>query len=156
MIIAVFRHGEAEEKKPSLPDELRRLTDKGRQDVELVARALPWRPSIVYTSPLLRAVETAKIIGGVYGVEVVVTEALRPESTSIDSIKSLELKDLAILVGHAPSIEKLVSELIGGGNIKLEAGAVACIELSDVCKGCGTLILLVTPRAIRKAMNRSV
>jgi phosphohistidine phosphatase len=83
--LIIFRHGEAEEKKPGQRDEERKLTVKGRRDVEVIARVLPWKPSRVYTSPLLRAAETAKIIAHIYGIEVVVTEYLKPEQTSIEN-----------------------------------------------------------------------
>lgn len=143
--IMIFRHGEAEERRPGIPDEERRLTEKGRKDIEAVAKILPWKPSRVYTSPLIRAIETAKIVSKIYNVEVVVTHILKPEITSIESIKSLNLVDGVVLVGHSPSIEVLISSLIGGGSIKLKTGAVAGIELDGVCIGCGHLVFLIIP-----------
>lgn len=152
MRIIIFRHGEAEEKRPGISDEERRLTEKGRKDVECVAKVLPWKPSIIFTSPLIRAVETAKIVANIHGLEVVV-DALRPEKTSLEGVKELQLVDGAVLVGHAPSIEKLVSELIGGGSIKLRAGSATGLEIKGVCRGCATLIFLITPDICSQALT---
>jgi phosphohistidine phosphatase len=156
MKIVIFRHGEAEERKPGQGDEERRLTEKGRRDVEVVARALPWKPSKIYTSPLLRAVETAKIIASIHGVDVVVTDYLRPGQISVENLLKLGVVDSAVLVGHAPSIESLVSELIGGGNIKLKAGSAVGIELTNICRGCGALIFILIPDALHKLISANV
>ncbi|MEM0027859.1 MAG: hypothetical protein QXD38_08050 [Ignisphaera sp.] len=40
---------------------------------------------------------------------------------------------------------KLVSELIGGGSIKLRAGSATGLKVEDICRGCATLIFLITP-----------
>lgn len=154
--LIIFRHGEAEEKKPGQRDEERKLTVKGRRDVEVIARVLPWKPSRVYTSPLLRAVETAKIIADIYGIEVVVTEYLKPEQTCIENLSKLDIIDNSVLVGHAPSIEKIVSDLIGGGNIKLKAGSAIGIELDNLCRGCGTLIFLLIPEALHRLASQDI
>ena len=149
MLLLFMRHGKAEEKKPGLRDEDRRLTDEGRRDVEFVARALPVKPSIVYSSPLVRARETAEIVARLHGVDLRIVDELSPSKASLDSIKGLELVDNTLLVGHAPSIEDVVSEIVGGGNVKLKAGAVAGIELEEVGKGKGRLVFLITPQIAR-------
>ena len=149
MLLLFMRHGKAEEKKPGMKDENRRLTDEGRQDVEFIARALPVKPSVVYSSPLTRARETAEIIARLYGVDLKIVDELTPSKASLDSIRKLELVDNTLLVGHAPSIENIVSEIIGGGNVKLKAGAVAGVELEEVGRGKGKLVFLITPQIAR-------
>lgn len=143
-----MRHGRAE-KKPGIADEDRRLTDEGRVDVEYVARILPVRPPIIYSSPLRRARETAEIVAGIHGSRLIIVEELAPGKASLEALKSIEIADNVLFVGHAPSIEEVVSELIGGGNIKLEAGAIAGVEVEVFEKGKGRLVLLVTPRIAR-------
>ncbi|HDI02098.1 MAG TPA: phosphohistidine phosphatase SixA, partial [Ignisphaera sp.] len=86
MWILIARHGKAEEKKVGQPDEARRLTVEGRKDVEMVARLLPIKPSIVYSSPLKRAIETAEIIAKVWNIEVRIIDELRPELTSLERL----------------------------------------------------------------------
>lgn len=149
MLLLFMRHGKAEEKKPGIKDEDRRLTDEGRRDAEYIARVLPVKPSIVYSSPLTRARETAEIIARLHGVSLKIVDELSPSKASLDSIRKLELINNTLLVGHAPSIENIVSEIIGGGNIKLKAGAVAGVELEEVGRGKGKLVFLITPQIAR-------
>ena len=153
MYLMFMRHGKAEEKKPGMSDEERHLTDEGRRDIMLVSKALPLKPSIVYSSPLVRAVETAEIVAGTHEVSLKIVDELRPELTSLNSIIKIKPPDQALLVGHAPSIERVVSELIGGGNVKLKAGAVAGIELSTLEAGKGVLRFILTPDIARKCFE---
>jgi phosphohistidine phosphatase len=150
--LILFRHGEAEEKKPDQRDEDRALTDKGRRDVELVAKLLPWTPSRIYSSPLRRAVETAQIISSIYGVEYEVSEYLRPDKLSLEVISRLSLVDNTVLVGHAPSIEELLSQIIGGGKIRLKSGSAAGLELDELKIGAGRLIYIITPDIINSKL----
>jgi broad specificity phosphatase PhoE len=53
------------------------LTAKGREQAAGLAEALRGRVSTVYTSPLLRAVETAAVVCGALGLPLQVTDALR-------------------------------------------------------------------------------
>src|SRR5512138_1534833 len=54
------------------------LTKKGREQALALARRLETRPvSHIYSSPVLRAIETSVIIANHLGVEYEVTEALR-------------------------------------------------------------------------------
>ncbi len=153
MLLFVARHGKAEEKKPGQSDEERRLTAEGRRDVELVARLLPSKPSIVLTSPLRRAIETAEIIARIWGIEFRVLDELHPQLLSLEKLKRVEIPDSAVLVGHAPSIEKLVSELIGGGKVKLKAGAIAGLELERLEPSSAVLRFVLIPDIARKCVS---
>lgn len=76
------RHGESHanllhvfaNREPSHP-----LTDRGREQAFTLARRLAGRTTVdrIHTSPLLRAVQTARIVGHELGVPVVVSDALR-------------------------------------------------------------------------------
>ena len=154
MIVCFVRHGKAEEKKPGQSDEERRLTEEGRHDVELVSKMLPVaRGAKVYTSPLVRARESAEIIARVLGGSIEILEALRPNTASLKALESIEISSDAVFVGHAPSLENIVSDLIGGGAIKLKAGGAACVDIGDerrLKRGVGVLVLLVQPQYIKK------
>ncbi len=149
MYLMFMRHGEAEEKKPGISDEERHLTDKGREDVQLVAKLIPVKPEAVYSSPLVRAVETAEIVAATHEATLKVVDELHPKLISLEAIAKLGIKGNAVLVGHAPSINKVISELIGGGLIKLKAGAVAGVEVSEIKKGGGVLRFIITPEVAR-------
>ena len=152
MKLVIIRHGKAEEPRPGVSDEERRLTDEGRKDVECVARTLPWRVEIVCSSPLKRAVETAEILMSVHGSELRIIDELRPKVIPLDTIARLEMRSVTALVGHAPYIEQLLQELIGGGNVRLSPGAAAGIETETIEKGKGVLVYLITPE-ICKAVH---
>jgi phosphohistidine phosphatase len=156
MLLVLMRHGKAEPKKSSLSDFDRRLTDVGKEDVALVARLLPVKPEIIFTSPLKRAVETAEIASReLGGVEVKVAWELEPERASLSSLRELNVLNYSsvLLVGHAPSLEELASTIIGGGRIKMPSASVAGIELSDVDLGRGVLKFLITPEIARKTLK---
>jgi broad specificity phosphatase PhoE len=80
MILYCVRHGEsisnAEGRVQGQSDV--ELSDLGRRQGEAIARALAGRPiAVVYSSPLRRALETARILGRRIGVEVRVDPRLR-------------------------------------------------------------------------------
>ncbi len=146
MMLLIMRHGKAEEKRPGIRDEERRLTEKGRKDVEHVAKIMPFKPSKIYSSPMLRAIETAEIISRIYNVNYEVLAELLPEKLSINALKKLKLEENTLLIGHAPSIEELISGLIGGGKVKLKAGAIAGLEIEELASGGAKLVFLITPQ----------
>ena len=150
MLLLVMRHGKAEPKKPGLKDEERKLTNEGRKDIEYVAKILPNKPSKVFCSPMVRAKETAKIVAKIHGIEYKVIQELLPENVSIDSLRKFITEENTLLIGHAPSIEEFVSELIGGGRIKMKAGAVAGLDVEELKRGGAKIVFLITPQVGRK------
>jgi phosphohistidine phosphatase len=149
-----FRHGEAVPASEAGSDEDRWLTEKGRRDVEMVAKLLPWRPSIILTSPLRRARETAEIIASIHKVEVKVEERLAPGTFSFEALEEINPDDGTVLVGHAPSMPAVVSALIGGGQVKIASGGAALVETDAIARGAGVLRELITPDLARRALER--
>ncbi len=143
--LVFMRHGKAEPKKPGVADAERRLTDEGRRGVEAVAKLIPFKPSIIFHSPLVRARETAEIIARVTGAQVREARELEPEVASLSSIRDLNPPDKAVLVGHAPSLNEIVSALIGGGRIKIRAGGMAVLSVEDLDLGKAVLLALIPP-----------
>ncbi len=144
MLIVFFRHGRAVPKEEAGSDEARWLTERGRCEVEAVARLLPVKPPVVYTSPLRRARETAEIVSRVHGSRVEVVDALAP-GADLGVLKSLRLEDGVVLVGHNPDFEEMV-EALTGGRVKLAAGAAAGVEVDENLAE-GRLIFLIPPAA---------
>ncbi len=149
-LLAFMRHGRAEPKRPGMADGERRLTPEGREDVKLAVRAIPFKPSIIFYSPLKRAVETAEILSKELGVEARESYALEPEQASLSSIRGLNPPDRAVLVGHAPSLPDVVSTLIGGGRVKISAGGLAVLSVEDIDIGRAVLLLLISPADVRR------
>jgi probable phosphoglycerate mutase len=76
--VLVARHGEAEYETDLCSDDGGSLTSLGRKQArELGASLKGERVARVWASPLSRAVQTAEIVAGVLGVDVVVREGLR-------------------------------------------------------------------------------
>jgi len=153
MFLLVMRHGKAEPKKPELEDEKRKLTDEGRKDVEYVAKILPNKPSRILCSPMVRAKETAEIVARLHGVKYEVVQELLPENVSVDSLGKLVKEENVLLIGHAPSVEEFVSELIGGGRVKMKAGAVAGLDVEEFKRGGAKLVYLITPQIARNLVE---
>ncbi len=148
VLIIFFRHGRAVSKEEAGSDEARWLTPRGRCEVEAVARLLPVKPPVIYTSPLRRARETAEIIAGVHGSRVEVVDGLAP-GADLGVVKSLRLEDGVVLVGHNPDFEEML-EALTGGRVKLSAGAAAGVEV-DENLGEGRLVFLVPPVVATRA-----
>jgi len=109
--IFLLRHGEAypEEVNPERP-----LTERGKKDTEKVAKALKnfgVKPEVIYTSPKLRAKQTAEIVASTLGVEEVKeTELLLPNADPKETSSLIDGKN-AVLCGHLPNLARLFSLL---------------------------------------------
>jgi phosphohistidine phosphatase len=122
MKILLIRHGQAVDEAPGLGDTGRWLTAKGRKMTRKVARWLgksdKRRPSVVWTSPLVRAAQTAEILACGVGFEgeVRACSELSPGRDPGDLLKRLaEAGDDGVLalVGHEPSLSLLAQALVG-------------------------------------------
>ncbi|AAC07207.1 phosphohistidine phosphatase SixA [Aquifex aeolicus] len=109
--VFLVRHGEA---YPEEVDPQRPLTEKGRKDTEKIAKALKnfgVKPELIYTSPKLRAKQTAKIIANILGVEKIrETELLLPNTDPKETSKLIDGKNV-VLCGHLPNLARLFSLL---------------------------------------------
>jgi phosphohistidine phosphatase len=124
MWIYLLRHGLAEDGQPGQPDETRALTDDGRRRLERAAAA--WRrlvdpPSVVVSSPLLRARETATVFAEAVGFdhELRIDRALEPDAQPGLAVTLLEGElltrtDSVALVGHQPHLGYLLGTLLTG------------------------------------------
>ncbi len=156
--IILLRHGISEEKTAEMKDEDRSLTPEGHARMKQIGRgleqALP-RVSTIYTSPLVRAVQTARWVEKAYRsrCEVVTTEALAPGATKeqffqfVSSIKDRR----TIIVGHEPNLSENLRALLGLGeshSIELKKGG--CYGVRVDADGRAVLEWLLPPRILRK------
>ncbi|HSS40527.1 MAG TPA: phosphohistidine phosphatase SixA [Polyangia bacterium] len=123
MRVTLIRHAEAGDDAPR--DEARALTARGRQDARRMGRALARRDvtfSVIVTSPLVRAVQTAEIVAAMvdYRERIVVTDALVPEAAVSQAVGFLasmardpEAVSSVALVAHEPILSALAAELTG-------------------------------------------
>ena len=150
------RHGEAEPAGATQTDAERQLVEAGRDDTRLVADALARAGltfSHLFSSPLIRARQTAEIVAGVFGVSVEATERLRPGSRlgEVADLLAGQTGEGFFLVGHEPDFGDLVSQLVGGGHVRMATSAVAYVHIDRVEPGRGRLMWLVTPEVFAAA-----
>jgi phosphohistidine phosphatase len=118
MKLLVMRHGEAVDEAPGMNDGERWLTAHGRKQTRAVAEHLVKHsaPATVWTSPLVRATQTAEIVVSAAGLEdnvSVVREIATGDITSlIRRIGEFQGDKPLILVGHEPSLSTLVMTLL--------------------------------------------
>jgi phosphohistidine phosphatase len=120
--ILLIRHGQAVDEAPGLGDAGRWLTPKGRKVTRKVARwlagSIKRRPATLWTSPLVRAVQTAEIVAARTGFkgEVRAVAQLGPGHDPGELLKILASETIEgplALVGHEPSLSLIASALIG-------------------------------------------
>jgi phosphohistidine phosphatase len=157
MDIYILRHGIAEPHGPDGSDETRALTEDGRAKVRSVlacARAAKAVPSLILTSPLVRAVQTAEIAAEVlrYKKRIVRTEALSPASSPEAvwrEIRNYDKETAVLLAGHEPLLSAAASFLLGSNRavVELKKGALARIAVAELTKTPqGVLEWLLTPK----------
>jgi phosphohistidine phosphatase len=134
--VYILRHGIAEEAAAGGSDAARALTAEGRQKLRVVlqrARAARVRPSIILTSPLKRALQTAEIAAAVLGVkrELTTTSALAPSSTPQrvwSEIRALH-NERVLVVGHEPLLSHVVGFLLRCPALQLDLKKGALVSL---------------------------
>lgn len=161
MELYLLRHGSAVDigEWGVRTDGERMLTRKGRECTEEVLRALRevCRPQGIWTSPLVRACETAEIAREVLAAEVPVKrlEFLLPGGNTVGLLQWLSSRkeDSLMLVGHMPDLAILAGSLTSGvesGGIAFKKSGVCCIVFEErIGKGKGQLGWLVTPSLLR-------
>lgn len=139
MELYILRHGIAEDGHPGQPDSERALTPEGKKKLRAilrVARDAGVHPSLIMTSPLKRAVQTAQIAAEVleYKGELLRTKALIPSSTPRTAWEEVRVhKDQTqiLLSGHDPLFSTLAAFLLGYPNLQVDfkKGAIMRIDL---------------------------
>ena len=147
----LLRHGEAEP-HDAAPDADRRLTDRGRdqsRDAGLALAALKIEMQLAFTSPKVRARDTALLACEPLGIEPVEHE---PLSAGFDGSGALALMSAAgpdqrvLIVGHEPDFSQVVYDLTTA-RIDLKKGGIAAVRLDGTR---GELIALLRPRELRR------
>lgn len=135
--ILFIRHAKAEDQSPDITDFERSLTLKGKNVSKLMAKKLKEKEKSIGTiisSPAFRAVETALIFAGVYGIkaEDIILKSIMYSDMDDKSFMELlrhidESTDTVTLFGHNPTFTDLAGYF--------------CIEACDVIPKCGIVCL---------------
>lgn len=137
----VVRHGIAEERSEDGEDAARELTGKGKDRMKQVAKSLAAEGvkfDVILSSPLVRAVQTARILEKhcTDGGPAVVTELLRGDASFDDLIgdlNGLEGAGSVAIVGHEPFLSGFVSYCLSGqpaSFVRMKKGSVAALEVA--------------------------
>ncbi len=162
MLLLLNRHAHAGVRDPAQwPDDRERpLSDKGRKvqrDVSRALRRLDLVPSLVLTSPWLRAAQTAGILVEVARVPQPAVPC-DPLATDPDLIRLTDFvggqppEAIVALVGHSPWMEELASILLGGSTSSIRMdfpkSGVMGIELAAMAPGAGELRFFLRPKML--------
>lgn len=149
MKLFFVRHGNADWPDWTGSDDERPLTRKGRKQTGRVARLLGKlcvEPSLVLSSPLPRAFQTAEIIANRLAVDLK-EEPTIGKGFDLPALRVLltrrEGQDLMV-VGHEPDFSGVIRRLTGG-SVKMAKAGVARVDLESP-ESDGTLVWLLPPQ----------
>lgn len=159
--ICFLRHAIAAERGSDWPvDAERPLTESGRRKMIAAARGmgrLGLRFEALLTSPLLRAVQTARIVKKYLPFEgsLETAEELEPSGPLRELLRLLKgrRERSFLLVGHEPALSGWIGELLRLGpaaSVEMKKGALCRIALERAEAGAAAeLLALIPPKALR-------
>lgn len=163
MRLYVVRHGIALSKtNPTCPEDAARpLTPEGIEKTTQVAEGLAglhFRPSVLVSSPLLRAVQTAEIFAEALEFplsRIRRTDSLMPESNPAEFLAELgKLRAREVMCfGHAPHLDKTIALATAGQSrvfTQLKKAGVALLEFESFSPPKALLCWLGAPKLLRR------
>jgi phosphohistidine phosphatase len=153
----LFRHGIAEDAQPGKRDADRALLDQGRKKAAEVVKAAirgGLDPSLIVSSPYLRAIQTAQAAAeelGYHG-QIVKIDTLVPHG-SPDSVWH-ELRDHRdesgiLIAGHEPLLSQMTAFILSAPALRVEMKKAAMVRIDIESFGPiprGTLRWMITPK----------
>jgi len=155
--VVLLRHGIAEPHGARADDDARILTKTGNRRMKQIGRGLATRfpkAEVIYSSPLIRCVETAEWVEKGYGSSITfkTSDALKPDAT-VDDFRALidgSTEKRIICVGHEPNLSKTMlamTKMNSEGGIELKKGG--CYGIRIVADG-AQLEWMLPPRYLRR------
>ncbi len=133
--LLLMRHGETASSGYAA-DDLRQLTPRGKLMQKIMAQRLEEMqliPVKIYSSSLIRAVESAEIVGEILGIEVEQTPALGLDFNKevlFDLIEMHFPKSL-LFVGHMPTLPQFLNALVGKKVLNaMKQSSLAIVDIS--------------------------
>src|SRR5258708_1522744 len=113
MLLYLLRHADADTPAPS--DAARALSEKGQDQARKVARfceAHDMQLSIVLSSPVRRAHETAQIVSATLRAELLIASwlacGMHPQE-ALEELRAYRSQNSVLLVGHEPDFSQLAA-----------------------------------------------
>lgn len=166
-----MRHGYAGNRlSDPMKDTKRQLTVSGKKEVVEIAKSLKKlgvKFNVIFSSPLARAFQTAKIIAEEYKLieQIEQSEDLKPNGSKdslYNKLSKLNIDSVILIVGHEPYLSSMINDIISkndadrnynknNNNIILKKAGLSRIKItSTVPKLKGELRWLLTPRILKK------
>ena len=145
----MLRHGEAVP-HDSKPDHDRELTPRGRRQADAAGAALAALSqefAACYTSPKVRARETAELACTHLNIEPVLEDSLANGFNRVDALTLLDAHDVdahILVVGHEPTFSQVVYDFTGG-RVDFKKGGIAAINARRTS---AQLLVLLRPREL--------
>jgi phosphohistidine phosphatase len=146
MLLYLLRHADAETPAPS--DDQRALSEKGHAQARKVARfceAHDMQLSLVLTSPLRRAQETARPMAESLRAELLVapwlSSGMNPH-TALEELRAYRSQGSVLLVGHEPDFSLFAAHLLGlptNNAIHIRKASLTLLELDVFRAGAASL-----------------
>ena len=153
MLLYFLRHGEADWANWKKSDDLRPLTRHGKKEMHAVARFLKRikaKPSLILTSPLPRALQTAEIAAEHLKTKCRVERTLAPGfgKRELECLLENYPKGDLMIVGHEPDFSGAIAA-VTGASVKLSKAGVALVDLEGRSTD-GRLVWLFPPKLVKK------
>ncbi len=153
MELYLLRHGIAEDAPPGRADSSRALTPEGRERTAAVvkmARDAGVMPSLIASSPYLRAMQTAEVAAKEFGWkgELLPLVSLVPHGTPQavwSDVRGLRDESAVLLAGHEPLMASLVAYLLGAPELRVDMKKSALVRIDMDGSG-------ATPRGVLRWM----
>lgn len=157
MQLYFFRHALAEDADGKQSDFDRKLTQEGiertRQSARLL-KLLDLTPLKLFTSPLVRAKQTADILGHTLEIPIEVRKELSAPGFNLAAltalISDLTPDDSLMIVGHEPDFSRTIGTLTGGSEIVMKKGGLARVDITRTHPLSGELVWLIAPKVFQK------
>ncbi|MBW1722937.1 MAG: phosphohistidine phosphatase SixA [Deltaproteobacteria bacterium] len=144
MELYLMQHGMALDKEK---DPAEHLSEEGRLRIQVSARAmnrLGIRPDLILASPKERSRETATIVARELDlpsdriIETEKVKAMTPPEETLSFLEKYGDRQAVLITGHLPSLARIASRLISGGDevsIRIENGGILRIDVETPWSG---------------------
>lgn len=152
MKLYFLRHAAAED-GDGINDHERRLTEKGIRAASSLSRllvTLEIQPSHIFSSPRIRARQTAEIVATALGRAVEIREEMNfgfGMAVVLQLIEGVKPDDEVMFVGHEPTLSLTIGE-IAGGRVQMKKGGLVRIDTLSIQPLRGELIWLIPPKVV--------
>ena len=146
MHLYLLRHADAD--TPAATDHARALSEKGREQAYKVARyceAHDMQLSLVLSSPLRRAHETAQIVSATLRAEMLIApwlaSGMHPDQ-AMEELRAYRSQSSVLIVGHEPDFSQLIAHLLGmatNNAIHVHKASLTLLDLDIFRAGAATL-----------------